>query len=307
MIYTLTLNPSLDLMMSCDAFTPGKTNRADKEAIKAGGKGINVSLVLRNLGVQSTAIGLIAGFTGNEIERSIRETGIDTKMIHVSQGMSRINVKLKSDEETEINGIGPVVSKAELTQLNALLNTLVKGDILVLSGSLAKGIPDDIYTSILEAMQEKEVLCTVDTAGKKLLDTLAYHPFLIKPNRQEIEELFHTVITSQSELVMYGNQLKEAGSRNVIISLGKDGAVAFTEDGRQYFCPAPSGKAVNTVGAGDSVVAGFVKQYTETKDLKMAFCYGCACGSASAFSEDFAQKEKAEQLYEYTLSHCKEI
>lgn len=303
MIYTLTLNPSLDYLITCDHFTPDKTNRAETESITAGGKGINVSLVLRNLNTESTALGFLAGFTGKQIQDTLETTGIHTQMISVSNGISRINVKLKSKQETEINGIGPLVSESELQQLMDLLDRLNEKDILVMSGSAPRGIPSDIYAVIMKHMEKKHVLCIVDTSGNTLLNTLPFHPFLIKPNRQELEELCHTAIQTEADIVHCVKDLQIQGARNVIVSLGGNGAYLFEETGSVIQCPAPDGKVVNSVGAGDSLVAGFLYRYTCTGNIMDSFLYGVACGSASAFRSDFLTKHDADTLYAFTSDH----
>ncbi|MGM9942101.1 MAG: 1-phosphofructokinase [Bulleidia sp.] len=300
MIYTLTLNPSLDYLIECSQFMPGKTNRAQKESITPGGKGINVSLVLRNLNTESTALGFLAGFTGKQIQEALETTGIHTHMIHVKNGLSRINVKLKSEQETEVNGIGPTVSEHELQQLMECLEQLNTDDILVMSGSIPRGVPADIYASIMKQMERKQISCIVDTSGQTLLNTLPYHPFLIKPNRQELEELCSTTLHERQDIIHSVQHLQNLGACNVIVSLGGEGAYLFTESGTVVYCPAPKGEVVNSVGAGDSLVAGMLYRYTTTHDLKDSFLYGTACGSASAFRSDFVTKQDADALYAFT-------
>lgn len=296
MIYTVTFNPSLDYIISVDNFTIGRVNRTKEERIFPGGKGINVSIVLKNLGVESTALGFTAGFTGEEIKRLLVEKGVQPDFIQVREGLSRINVKLRSNEESEINGQGPVISEEYIKQLYARLDELTENDILVLAGSIPDSMSPSTYQDILSYLSDRKIQVVVDATKQLLLNVLPYHPFLIKPNNHELGEMFGVEITSKEDVVIYAKKLQEKGARNVLISMAGDGAVLITETGEIYKTEAPKGKVVNSVGAGDSMVAGFVYGYTTYKDYEKAFEYGVCTGSASAFSIDLATKEEVEQL-----------
>lgn len=297
MIYTVTLNPSLDYFLSVEHFSIGKTNRSTEEVYRPGGKGINVSWVLHNLGLESTALGFLAGFTGQEIKRQMESTGITTDFIELPRGMSRLNVKIKQMDATEINASGPVLSEENLKQLRQKLAVLKKGDILILSGSLPGSVPTDIYKTLMEEVQGKKIPVIVDAIGDALLKTLPLHPFLIKPNHQELSELFCVELTTREQVVPYAKKLQEQGARNVLVSLGGAGAVLLDQNGMVHESDVPRGKLINAVGAGDSMVAGFLTGYLEKQDMEHAFCMGVAAGSASAFSEGLADRETVEQLY----------
>lgn len=297
MIYTVTLNPSLDYFLSVEHFSIGKTNRSTEEVYRPGGKGINVSWVLHNLGLESTALGFLAGFTGQEIKRQMESTGITTDFIELPRGMSRLNVKIKQMDATEINASGPVLSEENLKQLRQKLAVLKKEDILILSGSLPGSVPTDIYKTLMEEVQGKEIPVIVDAIGDALLKTLPLHPFLIKPNHQELSELFCVELTTREQVVPYAKKLQEQGARNVLVSLGGAGAVLLDQNGMVHESDVPRGKLINAVGAGDSMVAGFLTGYLEKQDMEHAFCMGVAAGSASAFSEGLADRETVEQLY----------
>lgn len=297
MIYTVTLNPSLDYFLSVEHFSIGKTNRSTEEVYRPGGKGINVSWVLHNLGLESTALGFLAGFTGQEIKRQMESTGITTDFIELPRGMSRLNVKIKQMDATEINASGPVLSEENLKQLRQKLAVLKKEDILILSGSLPGSVPTDIYKTLMEEVQGKEIPVIVDAIGDALLKTLPLHPFLIKPNHQELSELFCVELTTREQVVPYAKKLQEQGAGNVLVSLGGAGAVLLDQNGMVHESDVPRGKLINAVGAGDSMVAGFLTGYLEKQDMEHAFCMGVAAGSASAFSEGLADRETVEQLY----------
>lgn len=296
MIYTVTLNPSLDYVVDVDDFELGRTNRAVSERLYAGGKGINVSFVLKNLGFESTALGFSAGFTGEEIKKQIRERGIAENFITVLNGQSRINIKLRGQQETEINGMGPDIEKEHIQQLLKKLSVLSPGDYLILAGSVPMKINDTIYYDILKTLDKKGIKAVVDTTGDLLLNVLKYHPFLIKPNIHELSELFSTEIKTKEEVVQYGLKLQDMGAQNVIVSMAGDGAVFICENGEIYKSEAPKGVVKNSVGAGDSMVAGFLAGFCETKDFAKAFKMGVCTGSASAFSEDLATKEQVRQV-----------
>lgn len=296
MIYTVTLNPSLDYVVDVDDFELGRTNRAVSERLYAGGKGINVSFVLKNLGFESTALGFSAGFTGEEIKKQIQERGITENLITVLNGQSRINIKLRGQQETEINGMGPDIEKEHIQQLLKKLSVLSPGDYLILAGSVPMMINDTIYYDILKTLDKKGIKAVVDTTGDLLLNVLKYHPFLIKPNIHELSELFSTEIKTKEEVVQYGLKLQDMGAQNVIVSMAGDGAVFICENGEIYKSEAPKGVVKNSVGAGDSMVAGFLAGFCETKDFAKAFKMGVCTGSASAFSEDLATKEQVRQV-----------
>ena len=298
MIYTITFNPALDYIVKMDEFNLGNVNRSNNEFVYAGGKGINVSIVLNNLGVKSKALGFIAGFTGDEIERRVREFGCDTEFIKLKEGMSRINVKIKADVESEINGGGPDISSEALEKLYAKLDTLTTGDILVLAGSIPKTMPTDIYERIMERLQEKDVKFIVDTTGESLLKELKYNPFLIKPNHHELGELFGVKLNSKEEVIEYAKKLKDMGAQNVIISMAGDGAVLIDSNGGVTTSNVPKGVVKNSVGAGDSMVAGFIAGYLNSEKIEDGFKLGVATGSASAFSEGLATKDYVYELLE---------
>lgn len=296
MIYTITFNPALDYVVRVHDFKLGEVNRTSYEEVYPGGKGINVSIVLKNLDEENIALGYIAGFTGDEIERKVKSFGCSTDFIKLTNGMSRINVKLKSKEESEINGQGPNISGNDLEQLYKKLDLLQKGDILVLAGSIPKTLPKNIYEIIMEKLSKKEIKFIVDATGELLLNVLKYRPFLIKPNHHELAELFNVAITNEEDIIKYAKKLKEMGARNVLISRAADGAIFINEDNEVIKSKAPKGKVINSVGAGDSMVAGFIAGYLKNERLDEAFKMGVATGSASAFSEGLATKEKVYEL-----------
>ncbi|WP_455796674.1 1-phosphofructokinase [Clostridium butyricum] len=296
MINTITLNPSLDYVVKVDSFKADALNRINSEQIYAGGKGINVSIVLKNLGVDNTALGYVAGFTGDEILRQIKDHNVDCDFVKLESGMSRINVKLKSDGETEINGAGPDISEKDLESLYEKINKLGKGDFLILSGSIPKSVPDDIYERIMKSLLDKEVEFIVDATKDLLLKVLKYRPFLIKPNHHELAEMFNVELKNDEDIIAYGKKLQEMGAKNVLISMAGDGAILLPENGEPIKREVPKGILKNSVGAGDSMVAGFLCGYLKNKDLDEAFIMGIATGSDSAFSEELATKEEVENL-----------
>ena len=298
MIYTVTFNPSLDYIVSVNDFQLGLTNRTDSELILPGGKGINVSTILMNLGIDSTAFGFAAGFTGEEIIREVEAMGIRSDFIKIDSGISRINLKLKNIDGTEINGSGPEISEEKIEELSRKLDILGEGDILVLAGSIPASMPADMYSTIMERLQHKNVTFIVDATKDLLINVLKYKPFLIKPNNHELGELFDVKLTTREEVIPYGKKLQKQGARNVLISMAGEGAVLVAEDGSVYEAPAPKGTLVNAVGAGDSMVAGFTAGWIEKKDYRHAFYMGVSAGSASAFSEYLATKEEIMDLYE---------
>ena len=298
MIYTVTLNPSLDYVVQVKDFRVGAVNRTGGEAIFAGGKGINVSLMLKTLGCETKALGFLAGFTGEEIRRLLSEEGLKEGFLFVENGFSRINIKLKSGEETEINGAGPVISLAEKEALLGNLEKMVSdGDTLVLSGSAPRSLPSDIYAEMIRRVSAKRVHVVADVSGALLKDVLPLRPFLIKPNHHELGEFFGCQIASREDAVFYARKLCEQGAENVMVSLAEDGAVLVAR-GSVYVAEAPKGIAVNSVGAGDSAVAGFLAGWHEAEDPMYALALAVAAGSATAFSEGLGKKVDVLSLYE---------
>jgi 1-phosphofructokinase len=299
MIYTVTFNPSLDYTIRMNHFETGEINRTENEVIFPGGKGINVSIVLHNLGCDSTAMGFLAGFTGREIERLLKEKGVAADFIYLKEGTSRINVKLVPTEgarETAINARGPVIPEECIQALYEKLDALKEGDMLVLSGSIPSSMPSDIYMDIMKHLEGKGIDIIVDATKELLTNVLPYHPFLIKPNHHELGELFHTEIRNKDDVENYGRKLQEKGARNVLVSMAGDGAVLIGESGKAYRMEAPKGKLVNSVGAGDSMVAGFLAGWTRSHNEEEAFRWGVCTGSASAFSHELASASEVEAL-----------
>ncbi len=297
MIYTVTFNPSLDYIVSVEDFHLGVTNRTLDEQILAGGKGINVSYVLRNLGIDSTAFGFLAGFVGEEIRKRIEKDGIHADLLVLEEGVSRINVKLRNADGTEINGMGPAIPQDKIMALMEKIKALGQGDCLVLAGSIPKSVPNTIYMDMMQALQGKGVEIIVDATGELLTKVIGYRPFLIKPNHHELGELFGVTLTTREEVIPYAKRLQEQGARNVLVSMAGEGAVLIDEKGVVHESAAPKGKVVNSVGAGDSMVAGFLAGYLEKKDYAHAFRMGLAAGSASAFSKNLATKEEITGLF----------
>lgn len=297
MIYTVTFNPALDYVVKVNHFTLGEINRTVQEYIYYGGKGLNVSAVLANLGVPSTALGFVAGFTGDEIEHGAKSLGFDSDFIHVEKGMSRINVKLKAEEETELNGMGPEITPKDVEALFEQLDRLKEGDLLVLSGSIPASMEDDIYEKIMEYLNNRGIRIVVDATKDLLLKVLKYHPFLIKPNHHELGEMFGVELKTEEEIINHARMLQERGANNVLISMAGDGAILVTEEGQVKKIAAPKGTVKNSVGAGDSMVAGFLAGYLENQDYQHALVMGTAAGSASAFSDGLAVKEDIMKLY----------
>lgn len=296
MIYTVTFNPSLDYIVWVDRMVPGALNRTEKEMLNPGGKGINVSLVLRNLGYDSVALGFRAGFTGKEIARLLEEQGISSDFIETGPGISRINVKVRSEEESEINGMGPEIADGDIAKLYRKLDELKAGDVLVLAGSIPSVMPETMYSDIMEYLKEKDLLIVVDATKDLLVNVLKYRPFLVKPNNYELGEIYGVTLKTRREVIPYARKMQEEGARNVLVSMAGEGAVLLTEDGQVYQTPAPRGRVQNSVGAGDSMVAGFIAGYMESRDWERAFYMGVCSGSASAFSEGMATKEAVHDL-----------
>jgi len=296
MIYTVTFNPALDYIVRLASFTAGEINRTEYEQILPGGKGINVSIVLKNLGIDNTALGFTAGFTGREIESKLQEFGCNSDFIQLPTGMSRINVKIKAGQETELNGQGPRITESALQQLFSQLDCLKKEDILVLAGSIPNTLPDDIYEKIMARLMDTGCKIIVDATCNLLLNVLKYKPFLIKPNNHELGEMFGVTLHTDDEIIAHAKKLQEKGAQNVLISMAGAGAILLTATGQVFRCPAPKGTLVNSVGAGDSMVAGFITGYLENHDFAKAFYMGVATGSASAFSEKLATRPEVEAL-----------
>ncbi|QHA92929.1 1-phosphofructokinase [Bacillus sp. N1-1] len=293
MIYTITLNPSVDYIVRLENLKTGLVNTVDEEMKIAGGKGVNVTKVLKRLGHESTALGFVGGFTGQFIEQSLKEEALHSNFIHVN-GDTRINIKLKNGEETEINGLSPVITESDIEQLFTQLSQTVAGEVVVMAGSVPSSVDQAIYSRILQALPDG-VQAIVDTKGKALKEVVRAKPFLVKPNHHELGDLFDVDITSVAEAVKYGKKVQEMGAKNVIVSLAGDGAVLITAED-VLFGNVPIGKVQNSVGAGDSVVAGFLSKYIETENLKEAFQSGIAAGSASAFSTGFCTAEEVQEL-----------
>lgn len=297
MIYTVTLNPAIDYVVTMDQLKEGTVNRVLTEEFYPGGKGINVSQILNEHQAPNIALGFISGFTGMFIEDSLRQKGIKPDFISLKQGYSRINLKAKTPtEETEINGQGPTVTSKELEEFYLKLDQLKSGDILILAGSLVPGLPEDFYEQIMKKLESKQIKVIVDATKNTLLNTLKYQPFLIKPNHHEIAELFEVKIETTSELLMYGQKLKDMGAQNVLISMGGQGAILLAADGEIYQSNVPIGTVKNSVGAGDSMVAGFTAGYLQSEDYAEALKLGAASGSATAFSSDIAKGEAIRML-----------
>lgn len=296
MIYSVTFNPSLDYIMNVENFKQGSVNRSDSEEIYAGGKGINVSIVLKNLGVENKALGFVAGFTGKEIEETVKKYGCSADFIELKEGLSRINVKLKGKIESEINGGGPDIDEESLNVLFDKLNEIQDGDILVLAGSIPKSLPKDIYEKIMAKLNHKDIKVVVDATQDLLMNVLKYKPFFIKPNNHELGEIFNRELKNDDEIIECAKKLQEMGAQNVLISMAGDGAILVACDGNVYKSEVPKGKLINSVGAGDSMVAGFITGYLKNNDLHEALKMGVATGSASAFSEYLATEDKVLDL-----------
>ncbi len=295
MIYTVTFSPALDYIVDLDKLEVGAINRTKKETMLPGGKGINVSIVLSNLGTKSQVMGFTGGFIGKYIEDQMKLHNIDSDFVHL-EGNTRINVKIKGMVETAINGQGPKVSDKDIEELINKLTKLTSKDVLVISGAIPNTLPSNTYERILERIKDNNVTLIVDTTKDTLLKTLSYHPLLVKPNKEELEELFNVSIKNDEELVETAYRLIEMGAKNVIVSLGGDGALLVESNKNHKIIRSPKGKVINTVGAGDSLVAGFIDEYFRSYDIYKAFKRGIATGSASAFSENLATLDKVNEL-----------
>lgn len=295
MVYTVTFNPAVDYIVRTKQLTPGATNRSESEEIFFGGKGINVSIVLSELGIKSKALGFVAGFTGDAIEKGVAAKNIDAEFVHLDKGFSRINVKIKSGEETELNGQGPDIPQEAVDKLFEKLDELQDGDTLVLAGSIPASLPSDIYERILERLNGRNIRAVVDATKDLLLKVLKYKPFLIKPNNFELGEIFGVELHTTDEIIEYAGKLREMGARNVLISMAGDGAVLLDENGKTHVCGVCKGTVRNSVGAGDSMVAGFIAG-CEKGDYEYALKLGTASGGATAFSDGLAEADKIEEL-----------
>ena len=297
MIYTVTFNPAIDYIIHAENIKTGIVNRTESETYFIGGKGINVSFVLSELGVKSVALGFIAGFTGDAIENGMRRKGIDAEFIRLKNGFSRINVKVKASEETEINGQGPVISDDDIDKLFKKINHMNNGDTLVLAGSIPKSVDPDIYERILAYVEGKGIRSVVDASGRLLLNVLRYKPFLIKPNNHELAEIFGVEINTPEDIIIYAQKLQDMGAENVLVSMAGDGAMLLDKNGKVHTCGVCKGTVKNSVGAGDSMVAGFIAGIAEG-DYEYALKLGTACGGATAFSDDLAVRADIERLLE---------
>ncbi len=295
MIYTVTFNPALDYVLHLDNLVVGAINRTKTEQIVNGGKGINVSTVLKNLGVDNTALGFCAGFTGEALEKGINADGVKTDFVHLKNGFSRINVKIRAQEDTDINGQGPEIKDEDIEKLFLKLDSLTQGDILVLAGSIPSTLPKDIYERILKRLDGKGVKAVVDATGELLVNVLKYHPFLIKPNNDELGEIFGRTLETDEEIIEYAQRLREMGAENVLVSMGGAGAILVTADGF-FKRGVAKGRVVNTVGAGDSMVAGFLYGYLKSGDYEYALKTGTAAGGATAFTVGIATKAEIEAV-----------
>lgn len=296
MIYTVTFNPSLDYIVEVENYTYAETNRTSFEMMLPGGKGLNVSLMLKNLGVESTALGFLGGFVGEEIKRRINEMGVKEEFITLDKGNSRINMKIRNINGMEINGMGPDIPEEKIRELMTKISELKSGDILVLAGSIPASVPSSIYMDIMSELKNRDVLIVVDATKELLMNALQYKPFLIKPNNYELGEIFGVQINTKEEVIPYAIKLHEMGAKNVLVSMAGEGAVLVDELGNIYESEAPQGNVINAVGAGDSMVAGFVAAWILSKNYEQAFRMGLAAGSASAFSDNLASKQEVENV-----------
>lgn len=294
MIYTVTLNPSIDYIVEVDELKLGDLNRMKRDLKLPGGKGINVSRILNQLGADNTAIGFLGGFTGHYINDKLKQDQIATDFVFINDD-TRINVKLKHGDETEINGLGPAISSEEADQLVNKLDVLTSADVLVLSGSVPPSLGGDFYDRLIDVCKQKGAQFVIDTTGKALLEALPHRPLLVKPNHHELAELYNVTINSREEIVTYGRKLLEAGAQNVLISMAGEGALFITAD-EVYHANVPKGQVKNSVGAGDSMIGGFVGTMVLSGDRLEAFRTGVASGSATAFSDDLADRAKIEEL-----------
>lgn len=298
MIYTLTLNPAIDHVVFLSELKRGELNRANAQSIVFGGKGINVSVMLNELGIRTCALGFIAGFTGRAIGEGLAQGGIPTDFICLKDGITRINIKLKCGDETEINSDGPEISEDDIGELFLKFKGICAGDHLVLSGSVPKSVPEDIYERIMAKLGGRGINFTVDTGGKRLKSALKYHPFLIKPNADELGEIFEDAPKSRNEVEQAASELREMGAKNVLVSMGQDGSILAAQDGKVYHMGVAHGELKNSVGAGDSMVAGFLTGYIQTRNVAYAQLLGTAAGGATAFCEGIAKRQDVMKMVE---------
>lgn len=292
MIYTITFNPAIDYLIYVPQLNVGNIVRSYKERFFCGGKGINVSLVLKELGIESTAMGFVAGFTGSAVEQALKSETINTDFVHLKTGISRINVKIRSEVETDINSQGPEIAESDIEELFKKLEKLKTGDTLVLAGSVPCSLSENIYERIMEKLKSKNIRFVVDAAKSLLTNSLKYKPFLIKPNNDELGEIFDVEIKTPEKAEKYAHKLREMGALNVLVSLGEKGAVLVNENGEEFYSPAIKGNALNTVGAGDSMLAGFIAGYEQKRDWEYALKLGTAAGGATAFGEGLAKQKE---------------
>lgn len=297
MVYTVTLNPALDYVMKLKNLRTDDINRTDGEEIYYGGKGINVSVILTQLDIPNTALGFLGGFTGKKLEEMLKSDGISCDFNYLKSGDTRINVKIKADKEIDLNACGPEITQEDMQSFLKKLDGIKDGDYLILAGSIPKTLPDDIYERMLESVSDRKVNCVVDATGDLLKNVLKYRPFLIKPNHHELGDLFSVEIKSDDDIVKYSKKLQEMGAKNVLVSMAKDGAMLTDENGNVHKIGNAKGKLVNSVGCGDSMVAGFTAGYIETADYSYALRLGSACGNATAFSEKLATHEEIERVF----------
>mgnify|MGYP000555004803 FL=1 len=297
MVYTVTLNPALDYVMKLKALRTDDINRTDGEEIYYGGKGINVSVILTQLGISNTALGFLGGFTGKKLEEMLKNDNISCDFNYLKNGDTRINVKIKADKEIDLNACGPEITKEDMQSFLRKLDGIKSGDYLILAGSIPNTLPDDIYEQILERVGDRNINCVVDATGDLLKNVLKYKPFLIKPNHHELGDLFSVQIKSDDDIVKYSKKLQEMGAKNVLVSMAKDGAMLTDENGNVHKIGNAKGKLINSVGCGDSMVAGFTAGYIKTADYSYALRLGSACGNATAFSEKLATREEIERVF----------
>ena len=297
MVYTVTLNPALDYVMKLKALRTDDINRTDGEEIYYGGKGINVSVILTQLGIPNTALGFLGGFTGKKLEEMLKNDNVSCDFNYLKNGDTRINVKIKADKEIDLNACGPEITKEDMQSFLRKLDGIKSGDYLILAGSIPNTLPDDIYEQILERVGDRNINCVVDATGDLLKNVLKYKPFLIKPNHHELGDLFSIQIKSDDDIVKYSKKLQEMGAKNVLVSMAKDGAMLTDENGCVHKIGNAKGKLINSVGCGDSMVAGFTAGYIKTADYSYALRLGSACGNATAFSEKLATREEIERVF----------
>ena len=295
MVYTVTFNPAIDYVVHTGDMVLGQVNRSNAEEMYFGGKGINVSIVLKELGIESKALGFVAGFTGEAIEKGVSQMGVHTDFVKLEKGNSRINVKIKSAEETELNGQGPDIDDEAIAKLYEKLDKLTDGDTIILAGSIPNSLPSDIYERIIERLSDRKIKVVVDATKDLLMNVLKYKPFLIKPNNHELGEMFGVVLKTNDEIAEYAKKLQDMGAKNVLVSMAGDGALLLDENGKTHICGVCKGKVKNSVGAGDSMVAGFVAGSMDG-DYEYALKLGTATGGATAFSDGLATKEKISEL-----------